>query len=203
MKSSQSFFDEYQYYITPSEVIEFMYCPRFTYFMKCLGISQHEEKRFKVEIGREVHEKRASQNKEYLRKKIGSVNKESDVNILSRKWQIRGKVDEIHSLSDGTLAPLDYKFAPYDNKIYETYKQQMVLYGIMIEEVYDTIVNKGFLVYCRDDNKLVELEISKEDKEGAIENLRDFKNVLRGYFPRATKCKARCDDCCYKNICIC
>lgn len=203
MKSSQNFFNEYDYFITPSEVIEFMYCPRFTYFMKNLGISQHEEKRLKVQIGREIHEDRANQNKEYLRKKIGSIKKEADVNIVSRKWLIRGKVDEIHHLSDGTLAPLDYKFAPYDEKIYETYKQQIILYGLMIEEIYDKIVNRGYLVYCREGNKLVEMEINNLDKEEAIGYLEEFKKVLNGYFPKATKYKARCIDCCYKNICIC
>ncbi|HOV25389.1 MAG TPA: CRISPR-associated protein Cas4 [Pseudobacteroides sp.] len=202
MKSSQSFFNEYEYYITPSEVIEFMYCPRFTYYMKCLGISQNEEKRFKVQMGREIHQKRSVQNKEYLRKKINSVKRESEVNILSQKWQIKGVVDEIHLLEDGTMAPLDYKYAPYDGKIFETYKQQIILYSLMIEEIYGKIVKRGFLVYCRDGNKLVEVEISESDKSDALDNLTEFKKVLSGYYPRATKYKARCADCCYKNICI-
>lgn len=69
MKSLPSFFNEYEYYITPSEMIEFLYCPRFTYFMKCLGIVQHEENRYKVQKGRSVHEDKAEQNKSYIRKK--------------------------------------------------------------------------------------------------------------------------------------
>ena len=52
MKSSQSFFDEFDYYITPSELIEFNYCKRFIYYMKCLNIPQFEEKRFKVQKGK-------------------------------------------------------------------------------------------------------------------------------------------------------
>ncbi len=34
--------------ITPSEVIEHIYCPRFTCFLNCLNIPQHEELRYKV-----------------------------------------------------------------------------------------------------------------------------------------------------------
>ena len=93
MKSSQSFFNEYQYYITPSDMIEFLYCKRFIYYMKCLGISQNEEKRFKVMMGREIHEKRATQNKDYLPKKIGSCNKMIGVNLISEKYGIIGNVD--------------------------------------------------------------------------------------------------------------
>ena len=42
--------------------------------MKCLGISQNEEA-FKGYDGKETHEKRATQNKDILPKKIGSCNK--------------------------------------------------------------------------------------------------------------------------------
>jgi len=33
--------------ITASDILEFLYCPRFTYFENYLDIPQHEEKRFK------------------------------------------------------------------------------------------------------------------------------------------------------------
>ena len=39
---------------------------------------------------------------------------------------------------------LDYKFATYEDKIYKTYKIQMVLYGLLIQEVFDSVVNRGF-----------------------------------------------------------
>ena len=58
MKSSQSFFNEFDYYITPSELIEFNYCKRFTYYMKCLNVPQFEENRFKVQKGKEIHSKK-------------------------------------------------------------------------------------------------------------------------------------------------
>ena len=49
MKSFQNSFNEFNYYITPSDIIEFLYCKRFIYYMKCLGIEQYEEKRYKVQ----------------------------------------------------------------------------------------------------------------------------------------------------------
>lgn len=202
MKSSQSFFNEYEHYITPSEIIEFSYCQRFTYFMKCLGVIQHEENRYKVQVGREVHEKRGKENQDYLRKKIASIKRENNVNLVSEKYGIRGKVDEVHELEDGTMAPLDYKYAKYDEKVYETYKNQLVLYSLMIEEIYGKISSRGYLVYCRDENKLIEVGIDEKDKWDTIECIEDYKGVLNGFYPKATRYKARCIDCCYKNICI-
>lgn len=201
MKSSQSFFNENQYYITPSDMIEFLYCKRFTYYMKCLGISQNEEKRFKVMMGREVHDKRGSQNKDYLSKKVGSCGKMISVNLVSEKYGIRGTADEVHKLEDGTMAPLDYKYAVYNEKLFKTYRNQMVLYALMIEDVFDKTVNKGFLVYCRDENRLIEIEITNEEKEKARCYIEEYRKVLEGYYPEATKQKSKCLDCCYRNIC--
>jgi CRISPR-associated exonuclease Cas4 len=202
MKSSQSFFNEYQYYITPSDMIEFLYCKRFIYYMKCLGISQNEEKRFKVMMGREIHEKRATQNKDYLPKKIGSCNKMIGVNLISEKYGIIGNVDEIHTLEDGSMAPLDYKFTRYDQRIFKTHRNQLVMYALMIEEVFNKKVKKGFIVYCREENRLVEIDITKEDKEKVNSYIEEYKKILDGYYPEATKQKSKCLDCCYKNICI-
>src|SRR5665647_2713946 len=56
--------------VTLTDVLEYTFCPRFIFYMRCLDIPQHEEKRFKVRKGREVHEARAMTNKRYLRHKI-------------------------------------------------------------------------------------------------------------------------------------
>ncbi|HOM03719.1 MAG TPA: CRISPR-associated protein Cas4 [Acetivibrio sp.] len=202
MKSSQSFFNENQFYITPSDMIEFLYCKRYIYYMKCLGIDQNEEKRFKVMMGREIHKKRGEQNKNYLPKKIGSIGKMIGVNLVSEKYGIRGSADEVHTLFDGTMAPLDYKFATYDERLFKTYKNQLVMYAIMIEETFGKKVHKGFLVYCREENRLVEVCVTEEDKDNVCLYIEEYRKIMDGYYPEATKQKSKCLDCCYKNICI-
>ena len=68
--------------------------------------------------------------------------------IWSGKLGVRGKVDEIHLLRTNEKVPLII-IAEYDDRIYKTYKTQMVLYGLLIEEMFANVVNRGFLVYCR------------------------------------------------------
>ena len=94
--------------ITASDILEYLFCPRFTYFENYLDIPQHEEKRFKVQKGRTVHEEKERINPEYLRKKIGCIERKKAV-YLSSERGIRGIVDEILFLNDGSAAPLDYK----------------------------------------------------------------------------------------------
>ncbi|NBG87364.1 CRISPR-associated protein Cas4 [Isachenkonia alkalipeptolytica] len=202
MKSYPSSFKEFEYFITPSDMIEYLYCPRFIYYMKVLGIKQYEDKRYKVQKGRTLHDKKEEENRKYLRKKIGAINKETAVSLISNEMKVRGIVDEVLTLKDGTMAPLDYKFAKYEEKIYKTLRTQTILYSIMIEEVYNKKVDRGYIVYCRGGDRLVEVSMKMKDKENVKKDIMSLHKVLAGYFPKATTVKARCTDCTYKNICI-
>jgi CRISPR-associated exonuclease Cas4 len=187
--------------LTPSHIIEYLYCPRFTYFEYVLAIPQYEERKYKVTRGREIHDQKLEQNKEYLRKRIGAVDRYNDQYLTNEV--LRGKIDEVLTLEDGTMAPLDYKFAIYEDKVYETYKTQLFCYAWLIEENFGRIVNKGFLVYTRSNNKLVEVPILASDKQLVKECVQEIEIIIdRNFFPKATKYKQRCVDCTYRNICI-
>jgi len=187
--------------LTPSHIIEYLYCPRFTYFEYVLSIPQYEERNYKVKRGREVHDMKLEQNNEYLRRRIGAVERYND-QYLTNDY-LRGKIDEVLKLEDGTMAPLDYKFASYDDTVYETYKTQMFCYAWLIEENFNCAVNRGFLVYTRSTNKLIELPIKDSDKQLVKECALKIGEIIdKNLFPRATKYKQRCVDCTYRNICI-
>ena len=189
--------------ITPSEVIEHLYCPRFTYFMNCLNIRQHEELRYKVLKGRELHEKRENENRDYLRKRLGCVDKELSVYIASKELRIRGVVDEVLHLSDGTLAPLDYKYTEYNEYTFETHRIQSALYALLIKENYKKTVTRGFICYMKGGNKIKEILYSEKDFCCARNVVQEIFDVIqKGYYPKKTSWQNRCIDCCYRNICI-
>lgn len=197
----QSSFNEFEEYVTPSDIIEFLYCPRFTYFMKNLNIRQYEENRFKVQIGREKHLNKKLQNSKQIRKRIGGIIKDQEKYLISKKLAIKGIVDEVYLINDGSYAPLDYKFAEYKEKDFETYKIQMALYSLVIEEVYKAKVNKFYLVYIRSKNLLKEIEFDEKLRKKCLKYISDYRKILNGYYPKSTRSKARCIDCCYRNIC--
>jgi len=187
--------------ITPSHVIQYLYCPRFTYFEYVLGIPQYEEKYYKVQRGREIHEQKAKQNTEYLRRKIGV--KQKYINQYLTNKHLRGEIDEVLYLLDKTMAPLDFKFAEYKEKIYETYKTQLYCYALLIEDNFNKKVKKGYLVYTRSKNKLIEIEIKEENKTKVKEAINNILNIIqKNLYPKATKYKKRCLSCTYNNICI-
>lgn len=192
-----------EWYLTPTHLLEYLYCPRFTYFEHVLGVPERQEKRFKVQKGRAVHEERKRVNPGYLRKKLGVVRRENDVELNCMRLHLRGKVDEILWLDDDTLAPLDYKYAENKGRIYRNQKIQAALYGILLTEVYGGVVNRAFLCYTRSKYEIVQVDLGDDMRKQALEELDRCIDVIRtGTFPRATRWPARCPDCCYRNLCL-
>lgn len=188
--------------ITISDVLEYLFCPRFIYYMHCLDIPQHEEKRFKVLKGREVHEEKLITNPDYLRKKLGVIKKEMNVFIASKQNHIKGIVDEVLFLDDGTAAPFEYKFAEFKDTIYQTYKYQLVLHAIMIRENYHVDVKRGFICFTRSNNHIETIEFTEEDFKRGLEIVNEVLEIIdKGFYPNKGKYKNKCIDCCYATIC--
>lgn len=187
--------------ITPSDIIEYLYCPRFIYFEYVLTIPQYEEKSYKAMRGRELHDYKKEVNRDYLRKKLRVTEKYQE-QYLTNDF-LRGQVDEVLRFRDGNMAPLDYKFAQYKDHIFDTYKTQLFCYAWLIEDNFSARVVKGYLVYTRSKNKLVEVEINEDGKQKVKQAAKDIVDIIsKNRFPKATRYKKRCIGCTYRNICI-
>lgn len=188
--------------ITISDVIEHLFCPRFTYFMHCLGIPQGEERLIKVQKGRSLHKRKEKANLGYLRKRYGVTDKITGVYLCSKKHRIRGILDEVLFVEDGSAAPLDYKFAKYSKGVFKTHRYQSALYGLLMAEHFDCPVYRGYLCYTRSRNKIVEIPFNEKLFQQAEDIIRNIFHIIqREEFPEATGTKKRCIDCCYKRIC--
>jgi CRISPR-associated exonuclease Cas4 len=186
-----------------THLLEHLYCPRFTYFEYVLGVLERQERRALVQKGRQVHLERRRTNPQYLRKKLGVVDRQFDVPLASVRLGVRGSVDEVLTLTDGTMAPFDYKFAEAPAQVYHNQRMQSALYGLLIRETFGVEVRRGFLCFVRSKHRIVELDFSDEDFAAVGEILAEILEVIdTGRFPQATAWKARCRDCCYRNICI-
>lgn len=189
--------------LTPSDVLEHIYCPRFTWFMHVQNIPQHEDRRFKVLKGREIHQRRETENKAYLRKKLGVVKKDTAVYIASNRLRLRGIVDELLWLADGSIAPLDYKFTPPRDEAFKTHRIQIILYAMLAAAEYTEPVHKGFVAYIRGPTSLIEVPITEDAVQEATNQIEDIFAIISSCrLPRRTPYRVRCQDCCYKNICV-
>jgi CRISPR-associated exonuclease Cas4 len=191
--------------LQPTEVLEHVWCPRFTWFMQVHGIAQHEETRFKVLKGREIHARRERENPDYLRKKLGAIKKEIGVYLASPTLRLRGIVDELLWLKDGSLAPLDYKFTDIGDKesIHQPHRVQILIYAMLAQEIYQLPVHKGLVAYIRGGSKVLEIPFLPEHIQEVQRYVDEIFDIIRtGKQPKRTPHRPKCTDCCYKNICI-
>jgi CRISPR-associated exonuclease Cas4 len=188
--------------ITPTELLEYNFCPRFIYFMNVLKIPQYEDRRYKVQKGRSEHEKRQKNNPDYLWKKLGAVERQSNVYLISDKYHIRGIADEVITMPDGTLAPVDYKYAKYPDFVYKSHKIQTLCYCLMIEDIFEKQVKNGYIFYIREGSRQVKIPFTSASKDEITENIKTVLKIIQQEgMPPPTPVKSRCMDCTYKNIC--
>ncbi len=187
--------------ITPSDIIEYLFCPRFTYFEHVLKVPQYEKKNYKVMRGRHLHDEKLERNKGYLRKRLGVTARLDDQYLTN--GLLRGRVDEVLTLQDGSMAPLDYKFAVFENKIYRTYQTQLYCYAWLIADNFGVKVHKGFLIYTRSQNRVVEVPILPEHQHTVRLASESIARIIeQNIYPKATSDKLKCVTCTYRNICI-
>ncbi|MCA9128991.1 MAG: CRISPR-associated protein Cas4 [Planctomycetales bacterium] len=189
--------------ITITHVLEHLYCPRFTYFEYVLTIPERQERRWKVERGRQVHLERSKMNKSYLRSKLNVVERQFDVPLASQSIGVRGVADEVLTFADGTMGPFDYKFAKAPKTPFRNQRMQCVLYGMLIAEWFGCEVNRCYLCYTRDNYHVVEVPITERARRDAMNVVQEVVEVIQhGYLPPPTTRSRRCIDCCYRNICV-
>ena len=82
-------------------------------------------------------------------------------------------------LADGTLAPLDYKYTEYKEKVYRTHKYQIILYGLMIEDTYRFPVNRGYVCYVRKGNVVKEVSIGAKERQEAKAIVSDMLAIIQ------------------------
>ena len=123
--------------------------------------------------------------------------------------QTRGKVffstivDEVLTLKDGTMAPLDYKYTPYREHAFKTHQIQVTLYGLLVREIYKQPVTRGYAVYMRGGSKVLEIPLTQDIEDKALCAVAEIFEIMEmGRMPRRTSYRTRCGDCCYKNICV-
>ena len=187
--------------LTVSDVLEHLYCPRFTWFEKYQMLPEFQERRAKVQMGRSLHETRENTNRGYLRKRLNAVDKRIDVSLVSERYCLRGRIDEVLFFQDGTAAPLDYKFARDPGLIYRTLRFQSAIYALLIQEHFQCAVSKGFVVYTRSSNAVRTIEFTPADFQQVGNVLSEMLNIIQnGHLPRRAP-PSRCVDCCYRRIC--
>jgi len=178
-----------------SFLAEFEYCPR-SCFWKLTGHAQIGDENKFIADGNAAHR---TVDQKYFRSK-NSKKIESSVRIFSEKFGISGVIDVLEFLPKNEIIPVEFKRGKIrENKMHET---QLALTAVCVREMFpDFVVKKGAIFFAGDRRKK---EIVLTDaKISSAENLaREIskKELIPQNFP--AKKDARCDGCCFRELCF-
>lgn len=185
--------------LTVTTVVENVFCKKFTYYSKVLGLPQYEEKRGMVLAGRKHHKNHEDNNKNFITSKLLGK-KLLDTKLYSKKYNLVGIIDEAVEFSD-EIVLIERKFTS-STKIHDTLKAQIGLLAILLEENLKKPVKKAILLFEYQGKRTKhELIVDKKIINFALNELKDTKqNIDSGILPNSNF-DDRCLNCCYRRIC--
>jgi CRISPR-associated exonuclease Cas4 len=193
-------------FVSVTDVKHYVYCPRIVYFERVL----HAEPVFgsQQEEGREKHE-------EYVRKELrrkDAIYYSSDflgaekflfVSLSSSDLGLTGQLDCIIKTVKGEYIPVDYKgMASNKGRLWMDHKYQLVAYGLLIEENYNTVVKRGFVNYVPE-RLVLEVEITPTMKTHVKRVIGHIKRIIKEEkLPPVRVAKHKCTGGCgHKQTC--
>ena len=112
---------------------------------------------------------------------------------------LRGSIDRVDELADGSLEIVDYKTGNSKEKLTADDKRQLIIYKIALEDIYKKRVSKLTFYYLEDNSTLsFEAKEKEEDKvrEKVIESILEIRKC--NFVPKPGMLCAYCD---FRRIC--
>jgi CRISPR-associated exonuclease Cas4 len=146
-------------YLTPTDIKQFVFCPRVTYFTRVLKMkpilgSQQE-------AGKKTHKKLKgleNRRKRFLKTKLPFSVKSRvfEEHLVSEKFGVRGVVDLLLTTTQDELIPVEFKMMRSNRgHVLMDHKYQLLLLGLLIEEAIGRIVRRGVIYYMKDNKAII------------------------------------------------
>ena len=181
-----------------SDLKQYVYCPRIVFYAYRMPVDKKTT--YKMEHGKVAELEIAGLEKRRKLKQYGLDEGKRMFNVwlTAERVGLTGKIDMLIERGD-RYYPVDFKYTekrPQRNHLY-----QICGYALMLEEVYDTCVDRGF-VYLIPYKDAVVFRLDDELKEQCRKMLVEMqKMIVDEQIPEATGARARCAECEYQNYC--
>ena len=192
--------------ISVTDIKHYFYCPRILYFEHVLHA--------KPQLGSQQEESR-KRHEEYVRKELrrmDAIYYSSDfvgaekmlfVPLCSSNIGLKGIVDLTIKTRSDEYIPVDYKnMVSNRGRAWTDHKYQLAAYALLIDEVFNTTVKRGFINYMPE-KLIVKLEITRTVKTHVKRALGHIKRIIQEEkLPPIRVSRQKCTGGCgYKQIC--
>ena len=187
--------------LTATDLMKYVYCPRIIYFIYILKRSQMVTKKEEKGIQKESDFQRKGKRTKVV-KNYPKLPKMMKVSLTSENLGIKTIADSIMiNEREKEAYPIQAKYAYPPRSIYKTYKLQLAMEAMIIEERMGYNVPYGFIKFLRS-GELIKVMLHDSLKLEVMKSFGKIGKILSSEtIPRRTKYRKRCTDCCFKNIC--
>lgn len=178
---SSEFSDVSESYITPTDVKQYVFCPRVTYFTKVRRLRPIMGSQQKA--GKKSHDKLTDlerRRKSILRVKMPFevASKDFDVLLSSETTGVRGRLDMLVTTKAGELVPVEFKAMKSNRgRIHPDHKYQLVVLVLLVEEDRSVVVRRS-IVHYMNDNTSVLMPVTESVKRRARTYLTQIRTMI-------------------------
>lgn len=178
-------------HIPVSMALEVLYCPRNFYLRYVTGETTRDAR---MERGR------GQDNRRNTRKHVSSSAglREHDVKVASDELGLSGKIDAVDDI-DGAIVPVEFKTGGVSENEYD--RAQLCAYGMILEEMNNTVVSCGYLYYMAD-RKRVEIPFSETLRARVRYAVETAWAILEGTLTPPPQDDPRCRGCALADVCM-
>lgn len=193
--------DTKQYSIPISMLRQYCFCPRIPYFYLVRQIVPAEK--VWMRQGIDEHTRQSMLNK---RRNLSRYGIDSENWTILHNVELFSETKSLHGICDAIIkAPLEnilLEFKNTENLFNNTgSKIQLCAYALCYEEMFQTNVNRGFILYGKK-GKCYEIAFDNELRE-KTEKTRDaiIKTIIKGTLPDSSAESNKCSQCEFFNFC--
>lgn len=193
--------------LTPTDVKQYVFCPRVTYFSRVMRIRPIMGAQ--QEAAQKSHEKLSDmekRRKSVLRSgfPIPVRSKQFDVNLVSNRLHVHGRLDMLLLTMDREYIPVEFKDMKSKRRgVHLDHKYQLVTLALLVEDAFQVVVKRGLLYYFPDD-KAVFVPITQNMKTRAKKYLQGILRMIESEEPPdpRAECRRIRVGCGYADQCV-
>jgi len=124
---------------------------------------------------------------------------ESNPVLRSEKFGLTGSPDKLITIGDELVPSIIKTGSMPENGVWKSDRMQLTAYAILVEEIYNRVVTRGFVEYARC-GTVREVTIKRHERRSILQ-LRDrIRKIKEGFMPEKPSV-APCERCGFNGIC--
>jgi len=181
-----------------SDLKQYIYCPRIVYYSYLMPVEKKVT--YKMEHGKVAEAEIATMEKRRKLKPYGleEGKRRFDVWLKAEVVGLTGRIDLLIETVDRWY-PVDFKYT--QRPVQRNHLYQICGYALMIEELFRTRVDRGF-VYLIPLKDVVVFTLKDDLKKDCRKMTAEIQEMIeKELMPEATSHRVRCVECEYQNYC--